>query len=75
MNDTTKKKKKTSVFKASPRPPKKSLHKMMKFMIKNTGEKRAKEDETMRDGFSLTCRYKVIEFNDPEYVVQIESSP
>ena len=76
MNDTTKKKKKnTSVFNASPRPPKKSLHKMMKFMIKNTGQKRAKEDEEMREGFSLTCRYKVIEFNNPVYVVQIESTP
>ncbi len=48
---------------------------MMKFMIKNTGEKRANEDEEMREGFSLTCRYKVIEFKDSVYVAEIESSP
>ena len=75
MKDTTKKKKKKkSVFRASPRPPKKSLRKMMEFMIKNTDKKRAQEDESMREGFSNQCRYKVIEVTDPVYVVEIESS-
>ena len=74
MKDTTKKKKKKIVFRASPRPPKKSLRKMMKFMIKKTDKKRAQKDESMREGFSQQCRYKVIEVKDPVYVVEIESS-
>ena len=69
MKGTTKKKQKKSVFRASPRPPKKSLRKMMKFMAKNAGITRAREDVEMRDGFSQTCKYKVIEAKDPVYVV------
>jgi len=47
---------------------------MMKFMAKNAGITRAREDVEMRDGFSQTCKYKVIETKDPVYVVQVESS-
>ena len=72
VKDTTKKKPHKSVFKKAPRPPKKMIQEMMKSMSKNAGVTRAREDIEMRDGFSQTCKYKVIEVKDPVYVVEIE---